>query len=243
MATWSCLILLLSIHLAMNHAAVRAVSMHTLNRQRANIVLSHLLDYDTVLNPEAVSAKELIFERDGVLRWNSGPVMAYAKIGTRLQTLANVMGRRNSTTSSTKTGAVGLEDLTDTFRQEYHILWYSPQQVRQSINIQREWGEQQRLMFCMQRLVVIVLKEGVSAASQLKAWAHALLLVRTWNYSTEAKSIQMHDAGHAVLEMAAATLGCLNESWASHLAALRAEGWDVDTANLETVSGTRICPE
>lgn len=34
LATWSCLVLLLSIHLAMNRAAVKSVSMHSLNRQR-----------------------------------------------------------------------------------------------------------------------------------------------------------------------------------------------------------------
>ncbi|TKA67954.1 hypothetical protein B0A49_07548 [Cryomyces minteri] len=68
LATWSTLLLLLSIHLATNHAAVRAVSMRTLNRQRANLVFSHLIEDDEVLTPEEVSKKERIFDWDGVLK-------------------------------------------------------------------------------------------------------------------------------------------------------------------------------
>ncbi|KAL4961429.1 RUS1 family protein [Aspergillus stella-maris] len=45
-ATWITLILLLSLHLSLNYAAVRSVQMTTLNRQRANIVFSTLLPSD-----------------------------------------------------------------------------------------------------------------------------------------------------------------------------------------------------
>ncbi|KAL4948738.1 vitamin B6 photo-protection and homoeostasis-domain-containing protein [Aspergillus filifer] len=45
-ATWITLILLLSLHLSLNYAAVRSVQMTTLNRQRANIVFSTLLSSD-----------------------------------------------------------------------------------------------------------------------------------------------------------------------------------------------------
>ena len=46
MATWATLIALLSIHLGTNYAAVKAVSMNSLNRQRANIVFGHMLSYE-----------------------------------------------------------------------------------------------------------------------------------------------------------------------------------------------------
>ncbi|PLN84199.1 DUF647-domain-containing protein [Aspergillus taichungensis] len=45
-ATWISLVTLLTVHLGMNYAAVRAVQMTSLNRQRANIVFSTLLDSD-----------------------------------------------------------------------------------------------------------------------------------------------------------------------------------------------------
>ncbi|TKA71199.1 hypothetical protein B0A49_06127 [Cryomyces minteri] len=83
LATWSTLLLLLSIHLATNHAAVRAVSMRTLNRQRANLVFSHLIEDDEVLTPEEVSKKERIFDWDGVVRWKGGQVIGHVKIGLK----------------------------------------------------------------------------------------------------------------------------------------------------------------
>lgn len=47
--TWVALLTLLALHLSLNYAAVRAVQMTSLNRQRANIVLSALLESDTDL--------------------------------------------------------------------------------------------------------------------------------------------------------------------------------------------------
>ncbi|KAL4944254.1 hypothetical protein BDV06DRAFT_220517 [Aspergillus oleicola] len=97
-ATWVTLILLLSLHLSLNYAAVRSVQMTTLNRQRANIVLSTLLSSDpgffdfvfgygsvyqthekqgkgknmqtlSALTPAQVAKQEQIFDAGGVLRW------------------------------------------------------------------------------------------------------------------------------------------------------------------------------
>lgn len=42
LSTWAVMILLLAIHLETNRRAVRAVSMRTLNRQRASLVYHHL---------------------------------------------------------------------------------------------------------------------------------------------------------------------------------------------------------
>ena len=58
--TWTVLILLLSIHLETNRRAVRAVSMRTLNRQRATMVYHHL-KRGHVPTPKDVSAEERIF--------------------------------------------------------------------------------------------------------------------------------------------------------------------------------------
>ncbi len=48
--TWIALLTLLALHLSLNYAAVRAVQMTSLNRQRANIVLSSLFESDAKLS-------------------------------------------------------------------------------------------------------------------------------------------------------------------------------------------------
>lgn len=48
--TWIALLALLALHLSLNYAAVRAVQMTSLNRQRANIVLSSLFESDAELH-------------------------------------------------------------------------------------------------------------------------------------------------------------------------------------------------
>ena len=48
-ATWISLLILLTLHLTLNYAAVRSVQMTSLNRQRANIAFSTLLESDGAL--------------------------------------------------------------------------------------------------------------------------------------------------------------------------------------------------
>ncbi|OKO93947.1 RUS1 family protein -like protein [Penicillium subrubescens] len=98
--TWIALLTLLALHLSLNYAAVRSVQMTSLNRQRANIVLSALFESDTdidltdksiksktepssdmntskypqawkVLTPAQVASQERIFHRGGALQWTS----------------------------------------------------------------------------------------------------------------------------------------------------------------------------
>ena len=60
-ATWTTLILLLSIHLETNRRAVRAVKLRTMNRQRATLVY-HYLRRSHVPTPAEVAKQERIFE-------------------------------------------------------------------------------------------------------------------------------------------------------------------------------------
>ncbi|RDW60327.1 RUS1 family protein [Aspergillus mulundensis] len=95
-ATWLTLILLLTMHLSLNYAAVRSVQMTTLNRQRANIIFSSLLSSDPdfadfvsnpnhqderslqqkhigrqvkPLTPAQVAKQERIFDAGSALKW------------------------------------------------------------------------------------------------------------------------------------------------------------------------------
>ena len=200
----------------MNHAAVRAVRMQTINRQRANILFSTFLDEKTVLTPEQVSAKERIFEWDGVLRWKGSKPYAKARIGVSLQTLLSSLVPPHAATGSTSDIESRLTRLFHVFGHEQHILWYDA---------------------CRQE-AFIVLKMDATPMSSLKAWAQALLVAQRLHsdrrYATGARNDQVYEA----LET---TLATLHKQWDQLVEQLIFAGWDVvDGVNLETVSGVRV---
>lgn len=147
LAVWTSMLLLLTMHLSMNYAAVRAVSMRNLNRQRANILFSHLIAYDKVLTPREVAKRERIFERDGALRWANDREVGHGKIGVSIQDIVYYLSRDQQhpiTKSSTQGPELG--QLLEFYKDEEYILWY-------------DWTT---------KTVSIVLKKGVSSRSQLK---------------------------------------------------------------------------
>ncbi|KAK2808808.1 hypothetical protein FQN49_008675, partial [Arthroderma sp. PD_2] len=155
LATWTALLFLLTVHLATNHAAVRAVNMSTLNRQRANIVFSVLFEDDRVLTPAQASKEERIFEKDGVLRWKaeSTAVLGTCQIGVSLEQLLLLLPSQSNDDcgDERKVGPnidtdISLEALIDIFKEEEYILYFNP----------------------LSRVGAIVLKAGVSPQSQLK---------------------------------------------------------------------------
>ena len=216
-ATWTCLILLLSIHLAMNHAAVKAVSMRTLNRQRANIVLSNIFASKVILLPEEVSKEERIFERDGILRWKGSQGVGYAKIGASLATLLDSLSPAHPVTSSHADPAVDLAGLFEVFGKEEYILWFNDQRG----------------------VALIVLKDGANPRSQLKAWAHALWTAHHLYYHVE-NATGAELTAPRMLKLLKSTLGELTSRWDQDVASIKAAGWDIDTPSLETTSATRI---
>lgn len=200
----------------MNHAAVRAVSMHTLNRQRANIVLSTFLDDGTTLTPIEVSRQERIFEWDGVLRWKGSSPLAKAKIGGTLQGIVSSLGPSHPVTGATRDTDSVLVQLVEMFALEDYLLWYSSSD----------------------RVVYIVLKDSVPAQSQLKAWAQGLMLVhRLPNLQLAIGATNEKDK---VLELVQVSLSDVSKRWDTCTGQLKAAGWDLDVASLETASGTRI---
>lgn len=233
-ATWSCLILLLSIHLAMNHAAVRSVSMRTLNRQRANIVLSHLIDDNKVLTPQQVSQLERVFEWDGILRWKgSMTVEGKAHIGVTLQTL---ICNLTHTQAHSRTGAIRdvdfhLQRLVEMYKDEDFLFWCDR----------------------AQRMGYIILKDSATPGTQLKAWAVALWVSHRLNIRHVTKT-HPHPDPHATIRAAATPtnevdatfetmqqiLHDLTDRWDEWTHQLEAAGWDIQVASLETQSGTRI---
>ncbi|KAJ6092966.1 hypothetical protein N7486_008255 [Penicillium sp. IBT 16267x] len=239
--TWVALLILLAAHLSLNYAAVRSVQMTSLNRQRANIVLSALLssDPDTlsiqdkptnpskskrqnqwkILTPAQVAQQERIFPRDGVLEWTSSPShpskhLGTAEIGVSLPTFFSAHSSTSFQTS------IPMTKLHDLFAEEQHILFLYPRGAKRKI-----WHAS------------ILLKKGCAVQSQLKAWMHALLAARVLSQSdTTAEGEQF------VCQVLESTLRFLNDGSRAerYLTALAAEGWVLDIGALETRGGRRI---
>ena len=209
---WTWLIALLSIHIATNRAAVRAVSLRTLNRQRANIVFSTLFSDDVALSPTQVSRQERIFERDGVLRWKGSDVLGFAYIGVELRELLTVASRRSST-GALRSPKVNLALLAQLYAGEAYLLWYD----------------------AGRRRVLIALKESATKVDQLKAWAHGLLAAREFVQSGVVTSDEV-----SILTKLGETLREINVHFDRHILRLIEAGWHVEAAALETRSGSRI---
>lgn len=222
MATWATLIALLSVHLATNYAAVKAVSMTSLNRQRANIVFSHLLDTDNprVLSPKEVSEQERVFEGDGVLRCGE-TVLGHCNIGVSLQALlGGITLTRHTTTRAFKDLPMKLSNILQVFADEGYVLWLHESHMRQ---------------------VLIVLKKDCTALDQLKAWLHAVILVRLRSQNPPSASLKGEHVGVEVQQLSDLihTLQQTNEVFKKYSPALRSLGWNLNTAALETRAGVR----
>ncbi len=215
-ATWSTLMLLLAVHLATNHAAVRAVTMRSLNRQRANIVFSTLVDTDIILTPKQVSDRERIFEADGVLRWGAQEKLGYCRIGVSMQDFLNHVCPADTTSGSFQHLTVDLPDLMNLFNKENYLLWYS---VDTS-------------------MATAVVKQGATPLDLLKAWTHALLIARSVKHvGIQAPKPRSQAFALSTLHN---TLVQTQQLFEKYTTPLRGAGWDLDIAALETKSGRRI---
>jgi hypothetical protein len=224
-ATWTAMITLLGIHLGMNYLAVRSVSMRTLNRQRANLVFSTVYPKlpqteggktrglrERFPTPEEISLQERIFERDGVLRLQGGKVLGYCLIGVPLRSILDHFTTADKITSSyTGANSQNIAKLLDIFQDEGYFMWYDKKRSR----------------------FLICLKFPSDTETQLRAWMHALFM---------AVQIESGLEGSSVIDVISNTKReC--QSWMERykvLENLRSVGWDLDTAALETRSGTRI---
>jgi hypothetical protein len=229
-STWIALLGLLAIHLCMNYFAVRAVTMRTLNRQRANIVFSTYLESyqntevkqdnpsqqallkgvkrGVVPTPEQTAQLETIFERNGVIR-----LMAFRK--TILATCA--IGGSLRDILPRLPADVGLDMLWQLFEEQDYILFFHHSDSR--------WGPS-RPKF------IIILKQGANTRTQLKAWFHAVscsYLLATFG-----------DREPPVLRILEGTLNRVEQEWHHLTVALEDAGWDVENGALETRPGPRI---
>lgn len=210
LATWTTLIFLLSVHLETNRRAVRAVSMRTLNRQRATLVYHHL-QRGHVPTPEEVSKQERIFERGSVLRGGDGQLLGYCNVGVSMSRILAVIGTQHSRTKSIQI-TTDLRQSLAVFRDQHYILWYTSS----------SWPTH----------LSIVIKKEASATDLLIAWWQALALVATAKQESKAQTPR--------LEMLYQSKWVATSMFTRYAADLKVAGWDLDTGALETTSTTRV---
>ena len=166
-----------------------------------------------VPTPRDVSARERIFERDGVLRWNGQSPIGSAVMGGSLNDLLKC-----SVGAATVTGAIRdsslLEKIVGIFQDDTYILWYN----------------------VPYRTAHIVLKSQASPADQIKAWAIAL-----WTaYRLHQEPLPTSATSDKVLSLVRKVRSDLEDTWEAFLEQMNAQDWDMSVSNLETNSGLRI---
>ncbi|PLB46949.1 DUF647 domain protein [Aspergillus steynii IBT 23096] len=253
-ATWIALVMLLTLHLSLNYAAVRSVQMTSLNRQRTNIVFSTLFESDPdfntkgfgssnqvkereqdmgsdqtkwcILSPAEVARQERIFETNGILRWGS-------------------------VTSSSETARIGFCRIGISVQQflESSSSYASSGSLKTHLPVPRLsslFKEESYILalHCINQTwyADILLKNTSDTQTQLKAWAHALLAGRVLPKSLNGDPTVDIDR---ILNIISTTLRFLNEGnrFDRYLLALTHAGWDVSLGALETKSGRRFISE
>ncbi|GJC95846.1 hypothetical protein ColKHC_04672 [Colletotrichum higginsianum] len=217
-ATWATLIFLLALHLFLNWKGVRAVKSRSLNRQRANIAFSALFSKGQA--------------RGEVFRWNSGAVLGHCKYGVSLQSLLEALasGGGGGRERCFRLATVDLSTLLRRFEKEEYVLWCV-------VSERTSYDAASRVR------VMVVLKDGVSPKSQLKAWFHGLLLARRLSGQREDDLAQAGLDQLVMLHHIEASLEIASEKYEEYARRLCFAGWNLDVSVLETRSGSRIVRE
>ena len=165
-----------------------------------------------MMTPEEVSSQERIFDWDGILQWK-GESFAKAIIGVNLHSLLKTLAPVHLVTGAIRDGNLILERLIKIYSHESFLVWYdSPK-----------------------RTAYIVLKDQASPEAQLKAWALAV-----WGSHRCVKNYATGASTENLLQLFEMTLRDISKVWGHYTERIRAAGWDINVANLETVSGSRI---
>ncbi len=214
-ATWTALILLLSIHLETNRRAVRAVSMRTINRQRANLIYRQLIS-DHVPTPKEISQVEHIFARNGDLCSNHAGSQGHCQIGVPFkEMLGDISDQYHRHTASASVKTETLETILEIYSKRSYVLW-----CRHSGNSPS---------------FAIVVKSGATCSDLLTAWWQALLLAGHTKWRAEHRSTK--DQPVEILRETAISASNLLERYEKQLVEA---GWDLNTNALETGSSSRL---
>ena len=217
-ATWTTLILLLSIHLETNRRAVRAVKMRTMNRQRASLVYHHVSNKH-VPTPTEIAHQERIFELDGVLRADSGNIVGYCTIGAPMSRLVKLLATQQySSTKSSMLERDVLGKLLTVFEDSNYLLWFDNSRYPSNL--------------------VIVIKHEASPSDLLRAWWHAQELAGALD--AVCKNSTLFSQAHDRIELLKLAKKLSDSQFQQYSADLEKKGWDMDQGALEIPSSGRI---
>ncbi|EAW15905.1 RUS1 family protein [Aspergillus fischeri NRRL 181] len=262
-ATWASLLFLLTVHLGMNYAAVRSVQMTSLNRQRANIVLSTLLESDLALDPRSLSLSRVVDHPTPSPTpqsplTTSRPPLTPADV-SKQERIFEPDGILKWTSASRECHKLGYCQIGVSLDRFLRLSSTSTSassststKIRTSPSLRTTvpmpelsslFTKEDYLLYLVRRgkggpvwYASLVLKNTCSARSQLKAWTHALLAARVLHLSSS------EDGDQQILDVIARTLDFLNRDarFERYLQSLEEAGWDLTIAALETSSRRRI---
>jgi len=263
LATWATLLFLLSIHLWTNYRAVRAVSMRTLNRQRANIVFSSYLQslrdggpYEerrkfwhkteqrverddmkyNLPSPKEVSIKERIFELDGVMRWQGSVIMGHCALGVPLKDVLDTVrpSARHPTTGSYSSISPEGKSQDSSEEGDEDISIEALLAIFKDENYILSYSlDQSQSSKSRRPRFLIVLKEGSGPVTQARSWFHAFLCAR--KLYTAPELLQ-----RPIIGLLKETLEEVRDNWPQVRDSLRDAEWDLYMGALETRSGVRV---
>lgn len=164
------------------------------------------------MTPDEVSSQERIFDWDGSLQWKCRP-FAKAMIGVKLHSLLKTLAPAHPVTGAIRDGNLILGRLLEIYSHQDFLVWYeSPKKT-----------------------AYIVLKGQASPEARLKGWTLALWAAYRFeeDYATGASTPNL-------LELLEVTLRDISNHWDGYMERIITSGWDINIANLETGSGSRI---
>lgn len=212
-ATWIWLLVLLVAHMSTNYLAVCSVSIPSINRQRANFIFSSLIENSHAPSPVEVAKEEHVFAHGSTLRWKGSESIGTCEIGAPFTELLRQIGKLHSKTGSALNLSVNVHELLDVFAEEQYLLWI-------------DTGK---------RRAVIILLEGATVQSQLRAWAHALRAMYSLKNTKETNPSAID-----ILHLLRSTLREQNARFPDWIRKLETAGWNIHTPAMETKPVKRI---
>ncbi|KAF7156871.1 hypothetical protein CNMCM5623_000716 [Aspergillus felis] len=262
-ATWASLLFLLTVHLGMNYAAVRAVQMTSLNRQRASIVFSALLESDPALDLHSLSLSREIHHppppsaQQTCLTTSRSPLTpADVSKQERIFEPDGILKWTSASAQCHKLGYCQIGISLDRFLRlsstSASTSTSTGTKIRTSPSLKTTvpmpelstlFAKEDYLLYLVRRgahgpvwYASLVLKNTCSTRSQLKAWTHALLAARVLYISSS------EEGDRQTLHVIGRTLDFLNRDrrFQRYLQSLEEAGWDLTIAALETRTRRRI---
>ncbi|KXT03658.1 hypothetical protein AC578_5179 [Pseudocercospora eumusae] len=218
-ATWTALILLLSIHLETNRRAVRAVKMRTLTRQRGTLVY-HQLQQDKIPTPDFIASQERIFERDGVLRNAKAEVLGFCSVGVPLARLLNSIAEQHSQTRSSTMASEKFTQILDLYQSSAFILWSD------------------RASHPRRNSLFIVVKKNAVSQDLILAWWQALIFAQS--FSSEPLRDAKAEDFEQLLKRFSRSLDAATILLRKYEPKLKEAGWNLELDAIQTMAGTTI---